>query len=139
MFPIYIAVLLGIINLAILLNNSIVAQAAARDAANAVAVTGDVAAGINRGLETIEIGGLGGNASVTVQTPRVGIDRIKAIVNYRTSIIAPGLGGLLGGSAWDNEIEMKEQTDYYVEYPIRTRYDRPTTQCVSCSCSGGCY
>jgi len=138
MFPIYIAVLLGIINLALLLNNSIVAQAASRDAANAVAVTGNVSKGIQKGRETIDIGGLGGNATVSVDTPGVGVDRVNGTVNYQTPVVAPGVGFFLGGKPWDNQVTLREQTSYYVEYRNRTHYNRPTATCVSCSCSGGC-
>ena len=135
--PIFIAVVIVFINLAILLNNSLVAKSASRDAANAVAVTGSVSQGLARGNETIMTGGLGGKASISVEQPRTGIDRIKSVVTYRVPILAPGLGALLGGKLWDNEVTLQEQTEYYVEYRNRTKYNRPAPKCVGYSCRGG--
>lgn len=120
-FPIFIAMVLGIINLALLLNNSIVAQSAARDTANTVAVTGNVALGIAKGQKTVEAGGLGGSANVTADQPSVGNSRVTARVSYQTPVVAPGIGALLGGKVWDKTIDLREETSYYVEYRHRTR------------------
>jgi hypothetical protein len=135
--PIFIAMVIGFINLALLLNNSLVAKSASRDAANAVAVTGSVSQGLARGNETIETGGLGGKASISVEQPRTGIDRIKSVVTYKVPILAPGLGALLGGKLWDSEVTLQEQTEYYVEYPVRSGYKKPEPKCVGYSCRGG--
>jgi len=107
-----------------LLNNSIVARSAARDAANTVAVTGDVTQGIARGHETIKTGGLGGSANLSVDAPSTGRGRVTVRVDYQTTVVAPGIGALLGGKAWDKEINLYEETSYYVEYRHRTRSEQ---------------
>jgi len=135
--PVFLAVILGFINLVVLLNNDIVAQAAARDAASAAAVTGDVSHAIRRGQETLQTGGLGGGSSLSVESPRVGKERVTATVTYKVPVIAPGLGVFLGGRPWDGEVTLREETSYYVEYRHRTHYDRPEPECVGYWCKGG--
>lgn len=122
--PIFLALLLGMINFALLINNHLVAQDAAREAANTAAVTGNVQKALAKGREILDLGAFGSSASVVVDNP-IGVRRIGATVTYTTPVTAPGLGALLGGKPWDNEIVLREQTSYYVEYPNRTSYSKP--------------
>jgi len=124
-FPIFIALLLGTINFALLLNNQLVAQDAAREMANTAAVTGNNQKALKKGKEIFDIGGIGGTAQFSVGSPGVGIRRINATVTYTTPITAPGIGSLLGNKPWDKEITLQEQTSYYVEYPLRSGYTKP--------------
>ncbi|NPV89590.1 MAG: pilus assembly protein [Firmicutes bacterium] len=137
-FPLYIAVVIGIMNFAILLNNSIVAKAASRDAANVIAATGNHTRALAKGNETLDIGGLGGTSSIALDYTRVGVNRVKSVVTYTVPNLIPGLGALLGGSPLDSTTKLQGSTDYYVEYPIRTDYKKPQPRCVACTCRGDC-
>jgi Flp pilus assembly protein TadG len=128
--PLFLAVLLGTINFALLLNNRIVAQDAAREAANTAALTGDTGKARQEGEKILDTGFFGSTAKISVEAPRDGKERIESSVTYTTPVTAAGLGALLGGNLWDNELTLTEKTSYYVEYRYRTEYRRPTRKFV---------
>lgn len=113
-FPILIGLILGTINLAVLLNNNIVASSAARAAGRTVAVSGNVSEGVEKGKEVLSNGGLvslEGDVDVNESGNRVEVE-----VAYKVPIIAPGFSVLLGGKPWEDEITLKAQSSYYAEY-----------------------
>ncbi|MEW6541928.1 MAG: TadE family protein [Bacillota bacterium] len=138
-FPLLIALFLGIVNFAILLNNNIVAASAAREAAHTVAVTGNASTAKAKGEEILRTGLLGGQGTVTVARPvRDGRSMtVDARVDYSTAVSAPGFPALVGQSPWSPRITLAEQTSHYVEY----RHRRPAGaefrgagDCVWCGC-----
>jgi len=137
-FPLLIALFLGIVNFAILLNNNIVASAAAREAAYTAATTGNAGAARARGEEILRIGLLNGTATVTANAPTVGNLRVGSRVNYTTSVSAPGFPVLLGQSPWSPSISLTEETGHYVEYRHRNILTTPPNVCDWCGCQGGC-
>lgn len=139
MFPIYIAILLVIVNLALLLNNSIVAHAVADEAARTAGVTADAQLAEHKAQEVLDWGGLGGAGKVNVAMPPSYSDRLNASVEYRTPIVAPGLGFFLDGKPWDSQATMKATSSRIFEYQYRkAQAPRPGATCMSCSCDGGC-
>jgi Flp pilus assembly protein TadG len=115
-FPVFIALILGIVNLAVYLNNDIVASSAARDAGRVTIGTGSAGAGREAGLETLNIGGLGGdNADVQVDQPGSGVRQIGVKVTYYTPTFAPGFAVFLGGKPWDTRVKMEKSTTYSVD------------------------
>lgn len=139
-FPIFIALVLGTINFAILLNNHIVAASAARDAGRTAAVTGRLSDALSKGQKILEAAGLGqGRGDVRVSGLGSRSERVTATVTYRTPVFAPGIAAFLGGKAMDSEITLEQQSSYYVEYRNRTEPDRTRPVCVGCSCSGECW
>jgi Flp pilus assembly protein TadG len=137
-FPLLIALFLGIVNFAILLNNNIVAASAAREAAHTAAVTGNADAARAKGEEILRTGLLGGEGTVTVARPaRDGRSMtVDARVDYSTAVSAPGFPVLAGQSPWSPHIALTEQTSHYVEYRHRTPAVefRGVGDCVWCGC-----
>lgn len=120
-FPLFIGLILGTINVAVLLNNDIIASSAARVAGRVAAVTGSRTEAEIRGKELLEKAGLlRFDGDVNVTEPGQGRDYINAEVTYRVPVLAPGFACLFGGKPWDTEIELKEKNSYYVEYRHRT-------------------
>jgi len=114
LFPILIGMILGTVNLAVLLNNHIVASSAARTTGRTVAVSGNISEGIKMGQKILRAGGLvslEGDVDVT----RSG-SRVKVEVTFKVPVIAPGFSVLLGGKPWDDEIILKAKNSYYAEY-----------------------
>lgn len=139
-FPLYLGMILGMINIAVLLNNDIVAASAARESGRVTAVTGSAEAGVRKGLDILANGGLAGHdGDVNVTRPGIGVGRITSTVEYRVPTLVPGLGYLLGGSLWESQTILKESSSYYVEYRHRSEIDQPSPACVGCGCRGGCW
>jgi len=133
-FPLLIALFLGIINFAILLNNNIVAVSAAREAANVAAMTGNAGAAKARGEEILRIGLLNATGTVAANAPSGGNLRVGAQVDYNTAVSAPGFPVLVGQSPWSPHIALAEQTSHYVEYRHRNILTAPPRECVWCGC-----
>ncbi len=96
MFAIFIGFLFGTINLAILLNNRIVAASAAREAGRTAAVTGSVSDAVQKGEKLIEEGGLlPFSGTVNVSNPGSN-ESVTTEVEYKVPVIAPGFAVLLG-------------------------------------------
>jgi Flp pilus assembly protein TadG len=142
-FPLLIALFLGIINFALLLNNNIVAASAAREAAHTAGVTGNADAARAKGEEILRAGLLNATGTVAANAPVRGSYRVDARVDYSTAVSAPGFPALVGQSPWSPHIALAEQTSHYVEYRHRRNPDavefRGAGDCVWCGCMpGGC-
>lgn len=134
-FPIFLALILGMINLAVILANDIAASAAARDAGRTVAVTGDASAARARGIKILEEQTVGA-AETNVDVGALKEDRVPVTASCRSPVLAPGFAGLVGGNFWDNYIDQQKKTTYYVEYRHRTEPPSFEPRCVHCSCWG---
>lgn len=131
-FPLFLALVFGIFNLAALFYNDVVASAAARDAARTAAVTGDVAAARAKGTRVLEEGGLAASASVEVSGLKTG--RVSAVVRSRVPVPVPGFAALVGGDPWDTALDLRRETSYYVEYRHRTEPESREPICVGYEC-----
>ncbi|MBC7106641.1 MAG: pilus assembly protein [Firmicutes bacterium] len=132
-FPLFLALAFGIVNLAVLLNNDIVASAAARDAAHAAAVTGDVEAAKARGGQVLEEGGLGA-AGASVEISDLETGRVTAEVRHRSPVLVPGFAALVGGEPWDAWVSFAKRASYRVEYRHWRGAERREPVCVGQSC-----
>lgn len=109
--------ILGIINVAILLNNDILAASAARVGGRTTAVTGNQEQGKAKAGELLKKTGLlPFEGDIKITNPGPGTEYITSEVTYRVPVLVPGFASLLGGKPWDNEVKLKEKFDYYVEY-----------------------
>ncbi|KJS10670.1 MAG: hypothetical protein VR67_17460 [Peptococcaceae bacterium BRH_c8a] len=115
-FPLFIGLILGTINVAVLLNNDILASSAARVAGRTAAVTGNRLDGENRGKELFRKAGL---VQLDGQVRITGKDYVTAEVTYQVPVLVPGFACLFGGKPWDDEIKLKKRNSYYVEYRHR--------------------
>lgn len=114
-FPVFMALIIGLINLAVLFNNDLVAGLAARDAGRVTVGTGSAAAGRAAGLKTLETGRLaGGSATVRVDQPGPGVENVRAETVYSVPVLAPGFAALLGGKPWEDYLEIKKAIIYRV-------------------------
>lgn len=125
-FPLFIGLVLGIVNMAVVLNNNIVASAAVRDAGRTAIAFGSAEQGRKQGQETLEVGGLGKRqATVSVQDPTRHTETISSEVKYDVPVIAPGFAALLGGNPFDRTVRMSLRTNYYVDEYLRESPPRP--------------
>jgi len=123
-FPLFMGIILGMINLAVFLNNDMVASLAARDAGQTVAVTANAGEARRIAMETMEMGGIGTqNYQVNVNPPSLRQTAVSAETSIITPVMIPGLGALLGGSAWDSSITIHKRTWLPVEWQYREEKD----------------
>ena len=119
--PLFVAFILAIINMAILLNNYIAVNAAARDAAAAIGRTGSALAGEQVGQGVLDNAGFMGRGEVRVVQPRRGDSLVHVEAVYETKLVAPGFAALLGGSVRDSTVTTKSRSSTILEYQHRTR------------------
>lgn len=118
--PLFMALIIGIINMAILLNNYIVVNSAARDAAAAVGRTGNTSAGEKVGRELMRNGGFMGDGDISIVQPRRGDSLVNVEATYNTRLVAPGFAVLLGGNLQDSTVTTKSVSATVLEYQYRT-------------------
>ncbi len=117
-FPVFIALILGTINIAVLLHSDIMAASAARTGGRTAAVTGDREKGEAKARKLLEDFGLVSTKNkVSITSPDT--EYVTATVTCRVPVVAPGFAALFGGKAWDNEITLTESYQYYVEFRHR--------------------
>lgn len=133
-FPLFLALVFGIFTIAAILYNDAVAQAAARDAARAAAVTGDVWSAEAKGERVLAEGGLSATAAVDVSGLSTG--RATATVDAQVPVLVPGFAALVGGNFWDTSLNLQRATSYYVEYRHQDEPESYDPVCVGYWCQG---
>lgn len=139
--PIFVGLILAIINIAIMLNNYTATNAAARDAAATLGRTADATLSQQVGTDVLRDIGFMGNGAVSVTQPRKGDKRVYVKAEYTTTTLAPGFGALLGGKPADPSLTVRSDSSAILEYQYRTDdpYEARYGECWDCSCqSGGC-
>lgn len=119
--PLYVGFVLAVVNMAVLLNNYIAVNSAARDAAAAVGATGSALAGEQAGWETLKNIGFMGQGDVRAVQPRRGDPLVHVEATYETKLVAPGFAALLGGNVRDSTVTTKSTTSTVLEYQHRTK------------------
>ncbi|MBE0467392.1 MAG: pilus assembly protein [Candidatus Desulforudis sp.] len=119
--PLFVAFVLAIINMAILLNNYIAVNSAAREAAAITGATGSVLAGEKAGREVLENAAFMGQGEVRAVQPRRGDSLVHVEATYETKLVAPGFAALLGGSAKNPTVTTKSKSSTILEYHHRTK------------------
>ncbi|MGE5405584.1 MAG: TadE/TadG family type IV pilus assembly protein [Candidatus Saccharibacteria bacterium] len=124
--PLFVGLVMGVINLAFLLNNKLVAESAAREVGRVYASTGDAVKAYEQGEFVLKTGSVGASTvdlQVTPASP--GRWETTVVAEAPSPVLVPGLGALLGGSAWETEVKIKEETNYYTEYRHRSSAVKP--------------
>lgn len=132
--PLFLGLVMGVINLAFLLNNKLVTESATREVGRVYSSTGDTIKAYEQGQHVLKTGSVGTTSvDLRIDPASPGRWETNVVAEAPSPVLIPGLGSLLGGSLWETEIRISEQTSYYTEYRHRSTSTKPAPEFIGWS------